>query len=94
MTVAGVMKTHPRFKQSSCNRKYEFNPFNAISTLKGVVHFYSNSNGIFHAPIQMGGGQGIHPLENYKAIRFLSNTSPHPLENDKDSKPKFNVGPL
>ena len=29
------------------------------------------------------------PLKNYKAIRFISNTGPDPLENHK----AFNVGP-
>ena len=33
------------------------------------------------------------PLENHKAIGFLSNTCPDPLENHKATKPVFNVGP-
>ena len=44
------------------------------------------------------GGQGVQtpPLENHKAIGFLSNTGPGPLENHLTSciKPAFNVGPL
>ena len=42
------------------------------------------------------GGQGVQPppppLENYKAIGFLSNTGPDPLENHKATKPVINVG--
>ena len=38
-------------------------------------------------------GQGVQtPLENYKAIGFLSNTGPDSLENHKDTKPEFNIG--
>ena len=34
------------------------------------------------------GGQGVqNPLENHKAIGFLSNTGSDPLENHKDTKP-------
>ena len=45
-----------------------------------------------------GGGVGIGvctypppPLENHKAIQFLSNTGQVPLENLEASKPVFNV---
>ena len=100
MTVAGIMKTHPRFKQSGCNRKYKFNPFIGISALKGVGRY------LFSIFIQIlmeysmrrsrweGTGDPPPPLENHKAIGFLSNTGPHPLENHKESNLKFNVGPL
>ena len=33
------------------------------------------------------------PLENHKAIGFLSNTGPESLENHKATKPAFNIGP-
>ena len=34
-----------------------------------------------------GGGRGSgSPLENHKAIGFLSNTGPDPLENHKNTK--------
>ena len=33
-------------------------------------------------------------LEYHKAIGFLSNTGPDPMENHKATKPAFNVGPL
>ena len=39
------------------------------------------------------GGPDPQPLENHKAIRFLSNTGPNPLENHEATKPAFNVGP-
>ena len=44
-----------------------------------------------------GGTRGsgpLHPpsLENHKAIGFLSNTGPDPLENHNANKPVFNVG--
>ena len=32
-------------------------------------------------------------LKSNKAIRFLSNTYPHPLQNHKATKPAFDVGP-
>ena len=41
----------------------------------------------------MGVGAGV-PLENHKAIGFLSRTGPDPLDNRKATKPAFNVGPL
>ena len=46
-----------------------------------------------------GGGAGVQPypppLKNHKAIGFLSNTGPVPLENRKATKPAFNYdGPL
>ena len=45
-----------------------------------------------------GGGGGIRgsapPLENHRAIEFLSNTGAEPLENHKATKSAFNVGPL
>ena len=31
------------------------------------------------------------PLNNHKAIGFFSNTGPDPLENNKATKPVFNV---
>ena len=34
------------------------------------------------------------PLENHKAIGFLSNTGLELLENHKANKPTFNVGPI
>ena len=34
-----------------------------------------------------------HTLKNHKAIGFLSNTGPDPLEMHKATKPTFNVGP-
>ena len=37
------------------------------------------------------GHGGPDPLENHKAIGFLSNTGPDPLENHKATKPTFNV---
>ena len=44
-----------------------------------------------------GGGRQVIgtplPLVNHKAIGFLSNTGPDPLENQKATKPAFNVGP-
>ena len=41
-----------------------------------------------------GGGQGIWtPTVKSKNIRFLSNTGPDPLKNNKATKPAFNVGP-
>ena len=43
--------------------------------------------------IQWGTG-GQDPLENCRAIGFLSNTGPYPLEYHKATKPAFNVGPL
>ena len=42
------------------------------------------------------GGQGVPtppPLKNHQNIVFLSNTGPDPLENQKATKPVFNVGP-
>ena len=40
-------------------------------------------------------GQGVRtPLENCKAIWFISNTGPDPLENHNAPKLVFNVGPL
>ena len=40
------------------------------------------------------GEQGVRtPLENKKAIKYISNTSPDPLENHKATKPAFNVEP-
>ena len=41
----------------------------------------------------IGGSDPIFPLENHKAIGFLSNTGPDPLENHKATKPSFNLGP-
>ena len=41
-----------------------------------------------------GAGGADLPLENRKAIGFLSNTGPDPLENHTATKPAFNVGPL
>ena len=39
------------------------------------------------------GGQGSRPpMDNHKAIGFLSSTGPDPLENCKTSKPEFAVG--
>ena len=57
-----------------------------------------------HVQIQGGGerggqgGVGVDrgpdpPLENYKAIGFLSNTGLDPLKNHKATRPAFNVGP-
>ena len=41
-----------------------------------------------------GGGRGSGlPLNNHKAIGFLSKTGPDPLENHKATKLVFNVGP-
>ena len=41
-----------------------------------------------------GGGQGVRtPLKNLKNIGLLSNTALDPLNNDKATKPVFNVGP-
>ena len=43
-----------------------------------------------------GGGKGVWtptPLENYKAIGFLSNTGLDPLENNKAIKQAVNVLP-
>ena len=39
------------------------------------------------------GGTDPHPphLENHKAIGFLSNIGPDPLENHKATKPAFNI---
>ena len=39
-----------------------------------------------------GGGSGL-PLNNHKAIGFLSKTGPDILENHKATKLVFNVGP-
>ena len=48
-----------------------------------------------HKPIQRGGGHVVRtPLKTHKAIGFLSNTGPIPLENHKATKPAFNVGLL
>ena len=49
-----------------------------------------------HVQIQMGGwgDVGSRPPEKPQKIRFLSNTSPDPLKNNKASKPAFNVGPV
>ena len=42
-----------------------------------------------------GGGEvGLDPMENLKAIGFLSNTSPDPLENHKATKPALTVWAL
>ena len=44
----------------------------------------------------MGGqGSGTPLLENdkFKAKGFLNHTGPDPLENNKATKPAFNVGP-
>ena len=41
-------------------------------------------------------GQGFwtpHPLENHKAIDFLSNNGPDALENHKNTKAEFTLGP-
>ena len=40
-----------------------------------------------------GGGGGVGPdhLENNEAIEFLSVTDPDPFENQKATKPVFNV---
>ena len=41
-------------------------------------------------------GQGVlilYFLENHKAMEFLSNTGPDPVENQKATKPAFNGGP-
>ena len=48
-----------------------------------------------HVQIQMGGGGmwGLDPLKKHKNIRFLCNTSPDPLKNNKATKPAFNVVP-
>ena len=43
---------------------------------------------------RQGGLEHPPPLENYKAIGFLSNTGSDPLENHKATKPAINVGPL
>ena len=40
----------------------------------------------------MGAG-GPYSLKNHKHIKFLSNTSPDPLKNQKATMPAFNVGP-
>ena len=42
-----------------------------------------------------GSGDSDHtpPPKNHKAIWFLSNTGPDPLENHKATKTAFNVGP-
>ena len=32
-----------------------------------------------------------HPLESHKAIKFLSNTGPDPLENHKATKPAWTI---
>ena len=37
-----------------------------------------------------GPRRGTDPLENHKAMGFLSNTGPDPLENRKATKPAFN----
>ena len=39
------------------------------------------------------GGPDPHPLENYKAIAFLSNTGTAPLKSHTATKPLFIVGP-
>ena len=40
------------------------------------------------------GGFGVGtPLENHKALGFLSSTDWDPLENNEATKPAFNVGP-
>ena len=39
------------------------------------------------------GGGGRDPLENHRAIGFLSNTGPDSLETHKATKPVFNIGP-
>ena len=44
-----------------------------------------------HARIQRGTG-GL-ALENHKALGFLSNIGPDPVEKYKASQPAFNVGP-
>ena len=46
-----------------------------------------------HAWTQKGVGRGPDPLENNKAIGFLSNTGPDPLEIHKDTKPVLYVEP-
>ena len=45
---------------------------------------------------EVGKGAGIRtpPLENHKAIGFLSNTGQKLLENNKATKPAFNVEPM
>ena len=35
----------------------------------------------------------MDPLENHKAIGFLSNTGPDPLKKYKATEPAFNIGP-
>ena len=46
-----------------------------------------------HAQIQRGAGGPDPPLENHKAIVFISNTGPNPLKYHKATKPACNVGP-
>ena len=48
---------------------------------------------VHHAQIQKGGRGSGPPRESHKAIGFLSNTSPDPIENHKVTKPAFNVWP-
>ena len=38
-------------------------------------------------------GPDPSPLENHKAIGFLSNINPETVENHKATMPAFNVGP-
>ena len=49
-----------------------------------------------HAQIQReaGGLDNPNPLENHKAIGFLSNTDSDPLKNHKTTEPAFSVGTL
>ena len=52
-----------------------------------------SASGLPHDWIMRGtGGSDPPPLENYKAIGFLTNIGPDPLGNHKTTKPAFNVG--
>ena len=62
-------------------------------------HFYGSISGYGScADPGDGGGGGIRgsvpPLENHRAIEFVSNTGAEPLENHKATKSAFTVGPL
>ena len=50
---------------------------------------------MYPAGADLEGGQGVQtPLENRKAIRYLSHTGPDPLTNQNATNRGFNVGPL
>ena len=52
-----------------------------------------NTNSIRNHGRNQRGARGPDSPENYKKVKFLSNTCLDPLKNHKATKPAFNVGP-